>query len=255
MKGLQAMLAKHHLTQRSGPEVGPMGSLAEWRVFRMGEPGTGIAEMWFVFATQPKRIAIYGDLFIGGSRTDVASNLGYGFEWFISDLSDDYLAEKFLTKGFHHEHVIAAFKDLRDNPESYVDEDECESIGRKVAEKLDEEGDDPTFFQDQSAVYEWWTEHVCEDGDGVPGWGYDPRAFAVLAAVQQRFRELWLELQEQRRQLADQPAIDAATELQRLRAIATAAAALVTVWTYIECDVPDEWNELVQAVKSAGDLR
>lgn len=56
------------------------------------------------------QIILTGDLRI--TRHGLASDFGYGLEWFAEQLDPEYLAEKFLTESWHKELAIEWWKDV-----------------------------------------------------------------------------------------------------------------------------------------------
>ena len=66
-------------------------------IWLLRKPGTSVYSVHICFT--PAGIVLTGDVMFGDSRA-VATYPGYGVEWFASTLSPDYLAEKFLTKGW-----------------------------------------------------------------------------------------------------------------------------------------------------------
>lgn len=216
------------------------------KTFYLKIPKTRMGSCLILFT--PEGIAIMGDMTPGRAAV---STLGYGLDWFASELGWDYLCSKFLEKEWVAEYAIDYCRDAaRDIRRGKHDDDAYGSELQKagdlrgglVEEILDLRRDlresDPEdkeglsdlkkmmgkarlelkaatetvkrLREELAAAYdelasntESWNygvdrfaeelqeldTYACEDG--VPGWGYPPRAAAVLTAIQQKFAELY----------------------------------------------------------------
>lgn len=155
------------------------------------KPNTRIQSTLIMFT--PEGIVITGDLCPG--RNGVIGR-GYGLEWFASELSPSYLAEKFLCGNVY-------------------DPDRAE---RRLKEYLSELGREAWQFRDiesirqarniRDAIKEWSypfespeSLHDClggliSDQETLYGFGYGYPVvdFAWLSAIQRRFAETYLEM-------------------------------------------------------------
>ena len=167
----------------------------KFQAFRMKDPGQGRIMSTLITFT-PEGIVIQGDLAPG--RNGNVSCGGYGLGWFRGRLSEDYLASKFLEKGWYAE-VAATWlrrhlKDIADGAETAKPGD-VEKI-RKLASRCNDGDLYIERFRDYwEEIYEDW------DWDSTPGWGYKPSEHAWLCVIQRKFAELYnaKELQEQQR--------------------------------------------------------
>ncbi|MHC4093109.1 MAG: hypothetical protein ACYSVY_23035 [Planctomycetota bacterium] len=154
------------------------------RMFLMRKPGTRIHLVQLIFS--PNGIILAGDLTIGGVHGCVSSP-GYDVAWFGTKKSERYLCEKFLVNQSEWDRD-ACLEGIR-----YWYEDDDEGPPPEVQEILDEQ---PPYLADNpDAMYDALARAGVDLGDGVPGFDY-PRADAGwLCAVQERFAELYQELQ------------------------------------------------------------
>lgn len=146
------------------------------RMFRLqAEDGMRMLSTTVIFSDEG--IIICGDL-APGRRFCVKSDRGYGIEWFAGDASGDYLCEKFLSTDFH---VELAVEELRREADT-VDDPSVADDARALAERI--EGMD-----DAEAI-----EELCDGlpDEDLPGIGYEPKDAALLQAIKDKFRELWL---------------------------------------------------------------
>jgi hypothetical protein len=153
------------------------------RAFWLRKPGTGIYSLLVSFLPSG-HIALSGDLTIGGSHGCVSAT-GYGLDWWVSDLYEDYLATKFLEKRWQpqvakrdlEQHFADA---IRDGDQGFAEK------WRMVLDALngDDMGpDDLIRAMDEAGICDAWDYDIGVDYDSSAGW---------LAAAQQKFRELWL---------------------------------------------------------------
>ena len=128
------------------------------------------------------RIIIVGDLTIDGNGA--VSVCGYGLEWFAGHKSESYLCEKFLHRKWVPEKAQATLlewaKDDRKNRKAYME------IIREF-----EYGE-----MHEHRLYEALVDARLDNGDGVPGYDYDPADAGWLCALQQGFREKYAALVE-----------------------------------------------------------
>jgi len=81
-----------------------------WKAFYLRMPDRGrMMSTCFIFS--PEGIILTGDLTPARHGRGATSCYGYGLGWFAGRLSDSYLCEKFLEKGWHAD---LAAEDLRD---------------------------------------------------------------------------------------------------------------------------------------------
>jgi hypothetical protein len=149
----------------------------------MAKPGTRIMDVWVAFIGD--RIVITGDAIIEGRG--VISHPGYGLKWFVGELGEDYLGEKFLFTTW----VEEAAKDFVDDELELIRSGELdEERGNNLArvEALQDIKNSHAWHECEYAPI--WVEHAqdCEDW---PPRRYDPRALAMLVAIQKRFSELY----------------------------------------------------------------
>lgn len=177
-----AELKSHVLTEIvSTPEV---------RVFKMAQPGTRMMSVDVVFTAG--RIWLSGDLIVGDGR-GVISDLSYGLNWFAGQLGADYLAEKFLRKRFVPELAICAMHtaigDLREQHEGEEMPEMDAMRIRRLEEALEDADDHSGVTRHAEAFHDFWCETmICYEGEG---YGYDPTEQGWLAAIQERFAELY----------------------------------------------------------------
>lgn len=136
----------------------------------------------FMFMKRPLRTIIFGDLV--PRRNGVVSNLGYGLNWFVSELSPSYLAGKFLDNNFWDANVAKEeflfFMGLakKEDPEAWLGyTDTIRKIG-------------PIQFENEYLFHESMFS-LFRGYDHSFGYGYKPQEYRWLAAIQQRFRELY----------------------------------------------------------------
>lgn len=188
-------LSKHELIEQPW-------STTDVRAFRLRPPGyEGRCEtVDIVFLERLGQIVVAGDLCPG--RHGVASANGYGLGWFSKPLSPDYLAEKFLARGWHEELVRDGLDDL----EADLDREAAEAAAEAEDDEV-REGDEGRRGAHREAIRE--ARRCLEDGDprgvydalvdagydaeDVPGHGYRPRDMALLAVINERFAALFVD--------------------------------------------------------------
>lgn len=129
----------------------------------------------------PEGIVLLGDH--SPSHPGAVSTPGYGLEWFAGRNDRDYLASKFLTKGWEPDHAAA---NLKDYAKEY-DEHAVELL--ELARKLEEEGLGQFDFYDE-------LKDIDQDllTDSSPGFAYSYVDSTKLSAIQKRFALLYAEL-------------------------------------------------------------
>lgn len=146
-------------------------------------------------------IVIVGDLTPDRHWNSAVSSMrsGYGIQWFAGDLSEMYLAEKFLHKEFLPETAQETVKELLE----YEQETSPDSMSSKMREALALNGDYPWVHSDICEIEfaEWYYEVVGSYAEDI-GFDYDPDALRVLTDIQRRFRELWHEMPGQEKETA-----------------------------------------------------
>lgn len=164
------------------------------RVFRMAEPGTRMMSVDLIFAAG--RIFISGDLRVTDHH-GLVSGIGYGVDWFVATgpCDESYLAEKFLRKRHVPALAVAGVRDAaaRFFEDRHIDGEEPTEEEREQKAALEEaaaRGEGGPCASSHE-LYELYDGLEIDVSDGVPGWGYDPREVGWLAAVQQRFAELY----------------------------------------------------------------
>lgn len=182
---------KNHVLSKSAHVTAADGSNVV-QVFRMAEPGTRMMSVDLIFAAN--RIFISGDLRVTGDR-GVVSDLGYGLAWFAGLNGEDYLAEKFLRKRYVPELAVEGLKDLAERyfADRFLEDEEPTDEAKWKKLRIDEEVERGTSGAccSQTELYEFFQELNLDTSDGVPGFGYDPAEVGWLAAIQQRFAELY----------------------------------------------------------------
>jgi hypothetical protein len=187
----QELLKDHRLVSYA---VNDSVSGGRIEAYSLRREGTRI--MCVELAFLPGYIAITGDYCPG--QNGVISRIGYGRAWFTGELSYDYLAGKFLTQQFVPELAAAILID-------WANADHMEDLGlampaarrareallhwARVCEGLPQ-GDSVESWEARMGMHEALQPFGYTD-DGLPGWWYQPRDVAVLAAIQQRFAELY----------------------------------------------------------------
>lgn len=139
--------------------------------YRLREPGT--RNCLIQITATPEGICIQGDYTPEDRHGTCAAK---PLAWFAGDLSPDYLAEKFLHKGWHAELARTDLKAL-------LDAGEIDAGLYTTLTGATHDG--------EAAFYTTCTEVGRDPVDGVPGWGYDPNAVYRLSKIQRTFACLW----------------------------------------------------------------
>ena len=160
---------------------------------RMRKPGTRIELVQLTFT--PEGIAIQGDMC--PELNGVCSCYGYGLGWFVRQLSVRYLAEKFLRRQWveetAREHVERLLEDWR------ADEETDPTLIDDLAEAHEDMGSDWSEHSYRDTIVEVLERHhIYEVEDVWPDHDYNRRDLFLLAAIQQRFRELFWQRYELR---------------------------------------------------------
>lgn len=169
-------LAEHVLTELPSAPGGV-------RAFWLRKPGTGLYSLLVSFLPSG-HIALAGDLTIGGSHGCVSAT-GYGLAWWVSNLSEDYLASKFLEKKWQEAVAKRGVEQHRDDAIRDGDTAFAEKW-QAVLDALsdgDMGPDDLLRAMDEAGISDAWDYRIGEDYDLSAGW---------LAAAHQRFRALWI---------------------------------------------------------------
>jgi len=212
------------------------------RSFRMAKAGTRFDSVLLTFT--PEGIAIQGDL--TPSTNGVVSARAHPLGWFVGNLGHDYLASKFLAKEWVAESAAEFMRELAHEPEREAAElVERETIFpeatgkrratllerakrlREIAEDLD--GGTMMLHELVEALNDLGIQYDSE------GYTYPPNDVVILAAIQQRFAELYAqgdwagaglcEVETLKAHLTEERALRdvAQTEVRRLRAEVDAA--------------------------------
>ena len=164
------MLTEHELRELTPPDC-------EARTFYMTKPATRAYSVLLTFS--PEGITISGDLMICGN-TPVGCR-PKGLRWFIGELSPDYLAGKFLPSKWVPDR---ASEDLEDLAVAREREDDPE--GAKLIRAAKPDGSTTCGCSTWDALSD-----LDIDMDDWPHHCIDPWEMACLAAVQQRFAQLY----------------------------------------------------------------
>jgi len=159
---------------RSGP--------TEFKAFYMKDPKRGRMMSTLILFT-PEGIVLQGDL--TPSRQGNVSCSGYGLDWFAGKLSESYLCEKFLHKGFVPALAREGLKQgvLDKRREKLIDKEEARDLWDSIRISDD--------FVGPVDTYEFWIHLLQNDSSECPGHGYDPTEAGWLCAIQQRFSDLY----------------------------------------------------------------
>lgn len=171
-------------TEHSLSEVTP-----KTRTFRLSEGNKRCMSCLITFT--PEGITISGDITPIGRG--VTSSLGYGIDWFASELSPDYLAEKFLERKFVPEIAAEEMKD----PENWVQEsllDMEDDREQKIAELNDLINDVECGEVGPERLGDRLLDIGISPYDGLPGYCYHPNELAILVSIQRRFAALYKEI-------------------------------------------------------------
>lgn len=127
----------------------------------------------------PEGIVLQGDL--TPERNGSVSALGYGLKWFLGELSEGYLCEKFLEKQWVPD---LAAEELLDPDSGWLEDlTEPQQAALCTTASWIREGD-----LDQRAAHDEICKAVGRYVDEMPGYGYVPHQATWLCAIQQRFR-------------------------------------------------------------------
>jgi hypothetical protein len=146
----------------------------------------------------PEGIALQGDVGLGPTQHGLCSTRGYGLGWFVGDLSEDYLAEKFLRPCWTAQRAIEEVRwRLGESKAAEVaaeTEAEREALRARAAVWADAltklEGGGGEYGE--HGLYDDLADAEIDTSDGVPGWGCDIDDQGWLCGIQQAFRRLWL---------------------------------------------------------------
>ena len=137
----------------------------------------------------PGGMMIYGDMHPGGGQ-GLISPYQYNLLWFSKALSPDYLASKFLTKCWVPELAKEEIEGWLAHPDWYsLEELTSEQIEDLTSIKNNIASSQESFYeslQDTECV-----GHLLDEGP--PGWGYEPKDYALLVAIQRRFSKCFEE--------------------------------------------------------------
>lgn len=149
--------------------------------YYLKQPNTGCYRTLIIF-TPREGIVLTGDLMLieASAGGGVVSNCGYGKGWFASDLSEDYLCEKFFRTEWVPERAVDYIKDMLETDEDLT---ACQKNSIRDA-LIDETCGDSTMF------HIWWDETFSYSPESI-GYGYNLASAGWLCAIQQRFRELY----------------------------------------------------------------
>ncbi len=169
---------------------------AKFLVFVMKKKGTSVRKVQITFT--PEGIAIQGDVGLGPSNHGVCSGPGYGLRWWVSLLSEGYLAEKFLHRCWTRERALEECEWRRDEAARELAAEEAKEDEERITEQkamlktwdIVIRGLDGGDFG-ESDLYSALDEAGYDCSDGAPGWGYDINDMGWLAAIQQTFKRLW----------------------------------------------------------------
>ena len=159
-------------------------------VYRFARPGDSNHANTIIFDRHG--IVIHGDTCFGGHDQGMAVSgaRGKGPGWFAGDLSEDYLAGKFLYRNKWS--ADKAEKRLRYEADALAEDENPDDISivaslRSLADQL-RDGD----YEMEHELYEELCERRLEGCfEGCPGYGYDENALGWLVAIQRRFAALW----------------------------------------------------------------
>jgi hypothetical protein len=165
----------------------PLQGGKDIQAFYLKKPGDGRMMSTLILFT-PEGIVLQGDLTPG--RNGNVSVLGYGVGWFASDLSEDYLCEKFLQKEFIADKAKRAIQEsiLERRKEGSIDREKARELWYETVKQWDHNLDDP------HDAHAFWTECLEQDGADCPFYGYEPGEAGWLCAIQQRFATLYNEM-------------------------------------------------------------
>ena len=135
----------------------------------------------------PEGIVLQGDL--TPEQHGSISTLGYGLKWFLGDLSEGYLCEKFLRKEWVQELAVEELADAHSYWREEATARQLEGLD-SLLYRLDDM--DPGRLADELEALGY------DVADELPGFGYDPGKAGWLCAIQQRFAERWRQDEQQK---------------------------------------------------------
>ena len=139
----------------------------------------------------PEGIIICGDFC--PKMHGVISAFGYGISWFASELSLDYLCEKFLEKEWDkersHEYLLERYEE---KVKEYSEDGDQEKI-KAIADRLHYTALDAETYEQFFEDYEWILE---EDADDIYFSWYNKTEAEFLGKIQKAFRKFYWEQKE-----------------------------------------------------------
>ncbi len=154
------------------------------QAYYLKKPGDGRMMSTLILFT-PEGIVLQGDLTLG--RNGNVSTLGHGRRWFSGDLSGSYLCEKFLHRVFVPAYAIEGlrYEILQQRRQGDITKERARELWRDCPTISDD-------FRGPQETYDFWTDDLRNrDGDGCPGYGYEPGEAGRLCVIQQKFAELY----------------------------------------------------------------
>ena len=222
------------------------GEVTSFYLHKPGENGrmeTRMMSSLIVFTGE--NIVITGDLSPG--QYGVASSVGYGLPWFVSELSPNYLASKFLRNNVWEadrarERLGDYMKEHIKDAASARDKSELERL-----KKLREIMKRPWLYDSEFTWYDEVSAVIPELWDHSYFWDYPTGDFCWLAAIQKRFREAY------QLYLADKEA-SAASQRKALIAKCPNCGRAVYAGVEIAQHMDDEGPELLGLLADGYDL-
>ena len=149
----------------------------------------------------PEGLVISGDVCPRANTRGVISDLGYNLGWFAGTSSADYLASKFLEKGWHAKlaqrdmevmakAVLAREYDDAEWTKILDGDDPPGERRREIVRQLKSLGRRAEDMGGVSFMDEYHTE-INDDFEDTPGVGYDPDQLKMLCIIQSRFSVLY----------------------------------------------------------------
>ena len=162
-------------------------------------PKEGGRMMSTLITFTPEGIVIMGDLC--PDENGVISCYGYGRAWFTGKLSSRYLCEKFLHQKWEPKAAIEWVKDHIESIKAGDHDDDPDYDNppspevKKKREEMIEKFTPLIGWLDSDMDARQFYDALEEAGyvvdDGLPGWDYSWTEAGLLAALQQKFAELW----------------------------------------------------------------
>ncbi len=171
-------LARERLKDLDGHVLEVVCDIGRVKVYNLRRPGT--RNMLVQLSFTPEGIAIQGDF--TPEETATCSKRSQSLEWFCGILGIDYLAEKFLSKGWHVDNVREWLLNIGADSDAHSVE-VC-SAAYDLAQSDDEVLADPAQVRgeiDQFTQWDW-----CDSSPH----GYKPQEMADLWAIQSTFAKL-----------------------------------------------------------------